>query len=448
MQRAAAELDRGILRGSLGRCIWRLGWPVLLSQALMMFPGLYDAVWLGQLGPEAQAAAGLAMSARYTMISALMALSSGSGAVVARYVGARDQQGANLAAMQAIILMVVASGTLGALGILLARPLMMLVGADPVVLPLAVRYARVLFAGLIAMELVPSMGFMLNAAGAPEVLLAMALWSGGTLLVAEPLLTRRLGIEGAALALVGANAVGMLWGFGAVFSRRGPIQVDLRTLRVDLPMMGRILRVAGPAVIQRGTPNVANTLLTRVVSGYGAATLAAWIVVRRVFQFATIPSMGLSRVTPALVGQNLGAGNPDRARDAVRAVLRTALVTGMVVLGLLALLAEPVLSVFSNDTATIASGARVIRILSLGYLAFSLSTVYDTAQAGAGDTMSPMLINVISLWGVQVPLAYLLARTLSVGAEGIWIALVLGYGLQLALMWLRFRQGRWREKVI
>jgi putative MATE family efflux protein len=448
MQRRPTEVERGILSGSLGRCIWRLGWPVLLSQALMMFPGLYDAVWLGQLGPEAQAAAGLAMSARYTMISVLMALSSGSGAVVARYVGARDQEGANLAAMQAILLMVAASGSLGAAGVLLARPLMVLVGADPEVLPLAVRYARVLFAGLIAMELVPSMGFMLNAAGAPEVLLAMTLWSGGTLLVAEPLLTRWLGIDGAALALVGANAVGMLWGLGVVFSGRGPIRVDLRQLRIDLPMMGRILRVAGPAVIQRGTPNVANTLLTRIVSGYGAATLAAWIVVRRIFQFATIPSLGLARVTPALVGQNLGAGNPDRAQDAVRVVLRTALATGVGVLGLLAILAVPVLSVFSDDAATIASGARVVRILSVGYLAFSLSTVYDTAQAGAGDTMSPMVINVVSLWAVQVPLAYLLSRAPGVGAEGIWIALVLGYGLQLALMWFRFRQGRWREKVI
>jgi Na+-driven multidrug efflux pump len=306
----------------------------------------------------------------------------------------------------------------------------------------------VLFAGLIAMELVPSMGFMLNAAGAPQVLLAMTLWSGGTLLVAEPLLARWWGIDGAALALVGANGVGMLWGLGVVFSRRGPIRVDLRELRIDLPMMGRILRVAGPAVIQRGTPNVANTVLTRMVSGYGAATLAAWIVVRRIFQFATIPSLGLSRVTPALVGQNLGAGNPDRAQQAVRSVVRAAFATGVVVLGLLAIWAVPVVSVFSRDAATIARGARVIRILSVGYLAFSLSTVYDTAQAGAGDTVSPMLINVVSLWGVQVPLAYLLSRAPNVGAEGIWIALVLGYGLQLALMWLRFRQGRWREKII
>jgi len=411
----------------------------------MMFPGLYDAVWLGRLGPEAQAAAGLAMSARFTMISVLMALSSASGAVVARYVGARDQEGADLAAMQAVVLMVVSSGALGALGVLLARPLVIGVGADAAVLPLAVRYARVLFAGLIAIELVPSLGFTLSAAGAPEVLLAMTLWCSGTLLLIEPLFTRWWGIDGAALALVGSNAASMLWGLGVLVSGRGPVWLDLRRLCLDRPMVGRILRVALPAVVQRGTPNVANTLLTRMVAASGASTLAAWIVVRRILQFATIPSMGLSRVTPAMVGQNLGAGNPDRA---VRAVACAALATGVGALALLALLALPILSLFSDDAPTIAGGARLTRMLSLGYLAFSLRSVYGKAQAGAGDTVSPMVINLLALWAVQVPLAYAMSRSSGMGADGIWVALVLGYGVQLALMWFRFRQGRWRDKVI
>jgi len=210
-------------------------------------------------------------------------------------------------------------------------------------------------------------------------------------------------------------------------------------------MVGRILRVALPAVVQRGTPNVANTLLTRMVAASGASTLAAWIVVRRILQFATIPSMGLSRVTPAMVGQNLGAGNPDRA---VRAVACAALATGVGALALLALLALPILSLFSDDAPTIAGGARLTRMLSLGYLAFSLRSVYGKAQAGAGDTVSPMVINLLALWAVQVPLAYAMSRSSGMGADGIWVALVLGYGVQLALMWFRFRQGRWRDKVI
>ena len=446
--RRSASSQHTITEGPLGRTVWGLAWPVVLSQLLLFFPNLYDAVWLGQLGHEAQAAAGLAMSVRFTMISVLMGLSTGSGAVVARYVGAKDQERADLAAMQGVIMMTVASGLLGLVGVIWARPLMSLAGADADVLPLAVRYARILFAGLIAMELVPSVGFMLNAAGRPQVLLAMSLCSAGVLLVGEPLLARWLGIEGAALALVGANTAGMLWGLGILVSGRGPIHLDLRRLRIDFPMMARILRVAIPAVLQRGTPNVANSLLIRMVSGYGSTTLAAWIVVRRVFNFATVPSMGLSRVTPPMVGQNLGAGKPERAENAVRLVARVAVLTGVGILGLLALFAPQALALFSHDAETLAAGTYLVRVLSVGYLAFSLSSVFDAAQGGAGDTVSPMAINLFALWVLQVPLAYLLSRVVGLGQNGIWAGLVLGWVVQLVLMWLRFRQGRWKLRRI
>ena len=129
----------------------------------------------------------------------------------------------------------------GAVGVVLAEPLMRLAGADADVLPLAVRYARILFAGLIAMEMVPSVSGMLNAAGAPGVGLTMRLWSLATMLVAEPLLVGWLGLAGAALALVGSNAVGMLWGLGVLLVGRAPVRIDVRHLRLDLGMMRRIL---------------------------------------------------------------------------------------------------------------------------------------------------------------------------------------------------------------
>jgi putative MATE family efflux protein len=409
---------------------------------------MYDAVWLGRLSREAQAAAGLTMSVRFTMISVLMALSLGSGAVVSRYVGAKDQDRANLAALQGVILMIAASGGLGIVGFIFARPLLTLAGADPTTLPLAVRYARVIFSGLIAIELVPSVGGMISASGAPQVMLGMSLWYMGTLLVAEPLLVRWMGIEGAALALVGANAVGMVWGLGTLVAGRAPVRLDLRNARLDLPMMGRILRVALPAVVQRGAPNLAMSLLMRFVSWYGAPTLAAWVVVRRIFSFSTVPSMGLSFAGQAMVGQNLGALQPERAARSVGLVTRAVVLIGGCVVGLLVLFAPQVLTLFSSDVETISIGVHVMRMLGVGYLAFMLNSVFDAAQGGAGDTLSPMVINLISLWLVQVPLAYLLSRPVGLGADGIWIALALGWIVQLALMGLRFRQGRWKLKQI
>jgi len=440
--RSAVRYD--ITQGSLTRSISHLAWPILLSQFLQMGPSLYDAAWLGRLGSGAQAAAGLASSVRFTMISVLMALSRGSGAVVARYVGAKERDKANLAVLQAVVLMAFSSITLSAIGVALVGPLMRLAGADATVLPLAVRYARILFAGLLAMEMVPSVSGMLNAAGAPGVGLTMRLWTMGTLLVAEPLLVGWLGLEGAALAMVGSNVVGMVWGLGVLLSGRAPVRIDLRHLRLDFPVMGRIVRIALPAVVQRGTPNLAMSVLMRLVAGYGPATLAAWVVVQRILRFAQTPGMGLAFVAPAMVGQNLGAGRPQRAERAVGLIARLVVGTMVVMLGGLAAFAPQVMALFGGDTASVTTGAHIIRVLSLGYLAFSLNSVYDAALGGAGDTTSPMAINLISLWAVQLPLAYLLGRA-SFGANGIWVALVIGWFVQAALMMWRYRQGHWKS---
>jgi putative MATE family efflux protein len=421
-----------------------LAGPILLSQMLFMLPDLYDAAWLGRIGSNAQAAAGLASSARFTMISVLMALSGGSGAVVARFVGAKDLENANLAVLQAVILMVLSSGLLGIVGMVFAEPLLLLAGADAEVLPLAVRYARILFAGLIAMEMVPSVSGMLNAAGAPGVGLAMRIWRLVTMVIAEPLLVRWIGLEGAVLTVVGSSAVGMFWGLGVLLSGRAPVCIDVHNLRIDVQIMKRIIKVAGPAVIQRGTPNLAMSLLMRLISSYGAGTLAAWSVVQRVARFVQIPGMGLGLVTSPMVGQNLGAGRPDRAERAVPLIARGAVGATVVVVIVLLVFAPQMMTLFSDDAGTVATGARMLRILSVGYLAFAFNSVYDAAQAGAGDTASPMAINLVALWIVQIPLAYLLSRAFRLGADGIWFALVIGWFVQAALMFWRYRQGRWK----
>jgi putative MATE family efflux protein len=437
-----------ITRGSLARNIWHLTWPSAISQVLFLLPNLYDTIWLGRLGREAQAAAGLVISVRITMISVLMGLSLASGAVVARYLGAGDQEKANLAVLQAVIIMIAASGSIGALGLAFVRPLLALAGADWIILPLAVRYARIIFGGLIAVEMVPSVGYMMAGAGAPKIMLGMTLLSTATLVAAEPLLVGWLGLEGAAVALVASNVVGMLYGLARLVTGRAPARLDLRHARLDLPMMTRILRIAMPAVLQRGAPNLAMSVLTRLISSYGASTLAAWVIAKRIADFSLIPGMAMARALAAMVGQNLGAAKPERAARSVRLVARTVAVAAGLILGLLALFAPRVVAFFTLDAETVVAGARAIRTLAVGYLAFALSTVFESTQSGAGDTVSPTVINLLSLWAFQVPVAILFARVLGLGAHGIWFALALGWILQATLMGLRVHQGRWKLKRI
>jgi hypothetical protein len=198
--------------------------------------------------------------------------------------------------------MIAASGSLGVLGVIFVRPLMLLGCADLATLPLAVRYARIIFLGLIAMELVPSIGGMLNATGAPQVMLGMTLFSTGTLLVAEPLLVRWMDLEGAALALVGSNTVGMLWGLTVLLTGRAPVRLELHNLHLDLAMKRRILRVAPPAVLLRGAPYLALADEVNMAEGLTRFFAGSMVALRL---SAAIPTAALPGV-PASRGRSVG----------------------------------------------------------------------------------------------------------------------------------------------
>ena len=265
-----------------------------------------------------------------------------------------------------------------------------------------------------------------------------------TLLVTEPLLVQRMGVEGAALSVVLSNTIAMVLGFWLLVTRRAPAHLDWGDLRLDLPMMRHILRIALPAMLQRGTPNLAMAIFMRLVAGYGAPTLAAWVVVRRIADFSLTPSMALSRAQSAMVGQNLGARKPERADGSLRIVVRLVMLMEGITFGLLALAAPWVVGLFIPDSETISIGVHVIRVLAMGYLAYAVSLVLESTQSGAGDTVSPMVINLFALWAIQVPLAVLFSQALGLGADGVWFAIVAGWILQAFLMGLRVRQGRWK----
>jgi len=440
--------------GSIVRDLWDLSWPMTLSTLLFAIPNMLDGVWLGRLGSQALAAAGLAMSLRITMISPLMALSVAGGAVVARYVGARDQKNADKATLHVVLLMLGSSGTMGIVGLVFKERLLYLVGARDEVLPLAVQYARVVFTGLIAMEMVPSLSGVFNAAGNPKIPLRINLIVACSIVILEPFLVLGvgslpgLGITGASLSMVIANTFGTLYSFYVLFTGRATARINVYDLRLDRPMIRRIFRIVLPAFIHRGTPNLAQTILMRLISAYGAVPLAAYSIVMRVVQLALIPCTALAGATGVMVGQNLGAGKPQRSERAAYIAAGTIVVTAMFVILVISLSASHILKIFNRETEVIKAGVNLIRILGIGLIFSTLNLVMEMGLTGAADTVSPMVISIISLWLIQLPLIYLLSRVIGLGTTGIWLALVISPLIQCTMTTLRFRQGRWKSKKI
>jgi len=451
---ASKQRAKDYTSGNLTRNIWDLSWPSVVSMSLFSIPNILDGMWIGRLGANALAAVGIGMALRITMISPLMALSGASGAIVARYVGAKDQERANLAVLQAVMLFAVTAGAIGLIGLAFIEPLLRLAGATGEILPLAASYVRIIFIGLIAMEMVPSAGSMFVAAGSPELSLRVNLLVAFVTMASEPILVLGLGafsgwgIAGAALALVLGNSCGMLYALFLLLTRQAPVWIDVHRLQLDWAMIARIVRIALPAVIQRGTPNLAQSILIRLISAYGAAPLATYNVVMRVIHFALIPSMGTSRSAGALVGQNLGARQPERAGRAAMSIVAIASTLAICLIGIATLSGRTVLYLFTADAEVIAQGVHIMSIIGLGQVFFMASLTFDNSLTGAGDTLSPMVINTFVLWAIQLPLTYLLSRGLGWRSEGIWWAIVISQVCLATLMTLRFRQGHWKLKEI
>ena len=440
--------------GNMAGNLWSLSWPMTFSMLLFALPSVLDGLWLGRLGSGALAAAGFAVSLRITIISPLMALSVSGGAIVARYVGARDQKNADSATLHVTLLMIASSGALGIVGLAFNERLLYLVGARDEVLSLAAQYARVIFIGLVAMEMVPSLAGVFNAAGNPKVSLRInVIMASSFIILDRPLVLGAgrfsgFGIMGAALAMVIANILGMVYAFYILITGRSAARIDIHNLRLERQMFWRIVKIALPAVVYRGTPNLARTILLRLMSTYGTAALAAYNVFRRVINLALIPCLALARAAGVMVGQNLGAGKPQRAQRAVYVIVGAIVITALLLLLLLILFARTIMGAFNREPQVMETGIYLIQILGIAQVFFMINMAMESGLAGAADTLSPMIINIVALWLIQLPLIYFLSRMMGLGATGIWIALVISPVIQCLMTTARFRQGRWKLKKI
>jgi len=433
--------------------IWHLAFPMSISSLLMALPMTFDMFWMGKLGVAALASVGIVQSLRMAIISPIIGLSVGGGAVVARYIGAGDQERANLAMFQSLVLFLLIVGSVGLAGFIFARPLLRLLGVGEDVIPLALSYARIIFAGLLAMDMLPTVSGLLNASGSPERSLQANIIAAIIIILLEPLLVfglgpfPQLGIRGAGMAMVLGNSLGSGYHVFVLLTGRARVRIDRKSLRLDWQLMKRIILITLPAGVQQSTFNIANTVLIRIVSAYGTTTLAAYSVVRTL-QLIQMPYFSLGRASATMVGQNLGATKASRAEKSAWLIATLTMILAGVSMTVLSFMAKPIISVFNTEAGVVSVGVSMIRIVAIGQVFMGLSRVMESSLGGSGDTISPMVINIIALWFIQLPLAYSFSRIVGWGTNGIWLALSIGYIVAALIMTLRFQQGKWKSKEI
>lgn len=440
--------------GSLNRAIFLLAVPMILEMVLESLFAVVDVFWLGRLGSNAVATVGLTESMLALVFAVAMGLSLSTTAMVARRIGEKDPQGAAEAAAQAIILGLIVSAVMGLPCLRYAPELLRLMGASPGIVAVGSGYARIALGG----SGVVLMLFLNNAIfrGAGDAAIAMRLlWVSNILnLLLDPCLIfglgpfPRLGVTGAAAATFTGRSIGVVYQFYRLLRGTERIRVMTRYLRVNVQLLGKLIRVSVTGVLQFAIAHTSWIGLVRIVSTFGAAALAGYTIAIRIVVFAILPSWGLSNAAATLVGQNLGAKKPDRAE---LSVWRTGLYN-MIFLGTLGvffvLFAVPIVRLFTHDPAIVPLGASCLRIISYGNIGYAYGMVMLQAFNGAGDTVTPTIVNFFGFWLLEIPLAYWLAILLRFQSNGVYISIVIAEASIAAASAVLFKRGRWKTQQI
>lgn len=440
--------------GSLNRNIWLLAVPMVLEMGLVSLFRVADMFWVGKLGPEALAAITIGENIRWALSGLAMGQGVGGLAVVARRIGEKDENAANHATLQAVLLALGIAIAISAVGYILAEPLLLLLGARPGVLPQGLLFLRVTFAGLIGFLMVPVVNSLLRGAGEARLALIVRVLAYGVGLLIEPVLVLgwgplpALGVAGAALALVGPQWLGFLAQLGILLSGRAQVRIDLRHLRVDPKLMWHIFRIALPSTIQMTLRSFSRATLLSIVAVYGTFAVAAYGVAARVFMTAFVPGFGLGNAASTLVGQNLGASKPKRAAQSAWLIGGYNAALMLICAAVLVPLAEPIVAVFNNTPEVVDLGAQALRIFAVGYVFSALGSVIARSFDGAGNTVPAMVINLLTLWGLQIPLAWLLSQLLGWGTTGLWVGISAANVANGLIYAFWFQRGRWKQREV
>src|SRR5262245_55424990 len=449
---------REALRGSrqdftevpIRRAILLLAVPMILEMAMESLFAIVDIFWVSRLGADAVATVGLTEAMLTLIYTVAMGLSIGATATVARRIGEKDPERAARSGVQVIVLGIALAIPIGIAGALLAPKLLQLMNASPAVIEQGHRYTAVMLGGNATVLLL----FLGNAIfrGAGDAAIAMrVLWLANGLNIAlGPCFIfglgpfPELGVMGAAVATNIGRGTGVLYLLYRLARGGAHLRIQRRHMRIELETLWTLIRLSATGMLQMLIGMTSWLVLIRILSGFGSAALAGYTIAIRVIIFALLPSWGLSNAAATLVGQNLGAGKPDRAEQAVwRAGFYNMLFLGVIGAGFV-LFAGPLISAFTQDVHVLPYGVSCLRTVSLGFLFYAYGMVMSQAFNGAGAVWTPTFINLLCFWLWQLPLAYALAHISGRGPRGLFAAITIAWSTYAVVSAVIFKRGRWK----
>jgi putative MATE family efflux protein len=446
--------QRDFTTGSIGTAIFILAVPMIIEMFGESLFALVDIFFVGRLGASAVAVVGLTESMMALIYAVAIGLSIGATATVARRIGEKDPEGAAKSAAHVIYLGVVISLVMSAVGIVFAPTFLRLLGGTPQIIEQGTTFTRIMLGGNAVVVFL----FLLNAIfrGAGDAAVAMrVLWLANILnMILAPSFIYgfaffpELGVTGAAVGTTIGRGCGALFAAWYLFRPGGRIHVNRESWRLDVGLLWKIVKLSSTAVLQFLIATASWSALIIIIAGFGEQAIAGYITALRIVMFALLPSVGLSNAAATLVGQNLGAGKPERAEKSVwKAAYINAAFLGVV--GLIFLIfAHTLIGIFTLDPKVLEYGTQALQIIAYGFVFYAFGMVLETAFNGAGDTWTPTYLNLFIFWIFEIPLAYVLSYHFGFGASGVFWAITIAFSLLAVAAALLFSRGKWKLKKV
>ena len=459
--------DRDWTQGSITGNLIRLAWPMIVSSVLNMLGPTIDMVWVGSLGSDAIAGVGVAGIAVGLVMSAIMGLSMGMRAMIARFIGAQDRKSANHVALQAFVLGAVISLIVAMIGLFCTESIMNLFDLEEGVILEGTSYLRIVFLGGVVMIVRMMCESAIQSAGDAVTPMWISVVFRFFHIVLCPFLVLgwwvfpQLGVSGAAYTNIISQTLGLglsLWvliaGRSIYFDRtrkrfrlgRGRMKLITKNFRIDPGIIWRIVRIGVPSGIMSMQQALGAFFLVRIMAPFGTYAVAAHTIVSRVEMIIFMPIVGLGMAAGILAGQNLGAEQPGRAEKSGWQASFMALMFMVVCCLTLLLGAEGIIGIFNTEPDLVEMGGTFLRIGAVGYLLVGFVIVMQFCITGAGDTVPPMILSLVMVWLLQIPLAYLLPDATGLGIYGVRWAIVISLAVSAITYTVYFKRGRWKRK--
>jgi putative MATE family efflux protein len=447
----AQRFDRSIVEGPIGPAVWRLAWPTMLQNVIAGLQGIIDHVLVGNfVGYTANAAVGVSWQVILIVIVFISSVFMGMGVLVARFAGANQPEKVNRVVYQAFLTAIALAAVMAVAGYFAAPALLDVVKAAPEVQREALPFLRTMFLGIFGLMLFFMLSGAFRAAGDPRTPLRLGLTMTVLTVMFNLILIPRLGTFGAAVGTVASSTIVAAWGVWKLFAPGSVIHFHRgMDTKPDFAIIRSLFRFGLPTGVQGIAMNIAGLLLLRFIGSlaHSAAAQAAYAVgYTELFSLITWTSVGLMGAAATIAGQNLGAGNPDRAAHGVAVTARFGLGVAAVIGLLFLTIPGRLLGIFGMTEPLVASiGSQLLRYLSLSGFFITVALSYTGGLQGTGDTRGPLYISIVSQIAVPIGICTVLQAVRGLQPADIWLAIVLGHLTRAALSILRFRQGRWRN---